>query len=128
MEITNMKQAVKFQQWGEMIRARKESGMTVDAWCKESGVSKKTYYYRLKQLRLEALKESDAAGMLPAGGTPGPAFAELDFSKPAPVPLPAADEDKAVVTVRIGAMLVGIHNGACAGVIADTLRVVKEIC
>ena len=112
-----------------MVRVRKESGMTVDAWCRENGISKKTYYYRLKRLRLEALKEQDVAKqLLSTQALPGPVFTELDFSKNPEVSLPTTSTERPAVTVRIGTAMIVIHNGAEAEVITNTLRVMKEIC
>jgi hypothetical protein len=37
--------------WAERFRERAHSGQTVRAWCSEKGVSVRTYYYRLRQVR-----------------------------------------------------------------------------
>ena len=42
---------IRLQEWAIWIKAQQESGLTVTQWCKESGVDKKTYYYRLKRIR-----------------------------------------------------------------------------
>ena len=43
-EIANAKRLFTLRQWSEMASARIESGLTVDAWCKQNGISIKTYY------------------------------------------------------------------------------------
>lgn len=53
-EIARIKSEVKLKQWVEMVKCRKESGLSVSEWCKENGINLKTYYYRLKRVR-EAL-------------------------------------------------------------------------
>lgn len=37
-----------------MLRDRKESGLSVKAWCTERGITEHAYYYRLRQLRQAA--------------------------------------------------------------------------
>ena len=37
-----------------MLRERKESGLSVRAWCSEHGISEHVYYYRLRKLRQAA--------------------------------------------------------------------------
>ena len=47
--------------WAAMVKARRESGMTVREWCETNGITQSVYYYRLNQLRKAALNEvSDA--------------------------------------------------------------------
>ena len=124
MEIQDAKNIIKLQQWSEMIQARKNSGQTVEMWCKENKISKKTYYYRLKQLRLAALKETPTSAISPlAPAIASPVFAELALC--------ATDNILAVpcaITVRMGAMTVDIQNGASQDMITWTLKVLREIC
>jgi len=37
-----------------MLRQRKESGLSVKAWCQEQGLAEHVYYYRLRKLRQAA--------------------------------------------------------------------------
>lgn len=41
----------RLQQWADMIRACRESGMSIKEFCRQNGISEKTYYYRLHKLR-----------------------------------------------------------------------------
>ena len=42
---------IRNRQWMEMIHARKQSGLSVSAWCRENGISENCYYYRQQKLR-----------------------------------------------------------------------------
>lgn len=44
-----------------MLRERKESGLSVKAWCAERGISEHAYYYRLRQLRQMACNALEQA-------------------------------------------------------------------
>ena len=129
MEITNMKRIVRLQQWSDMIQSRQESGLTVDAWCEKNGIKKKTYYYRLRKVRLSALSDDAACEtrMIPRQTTATPVFAELSLSDEFHV---AAAEGgmRPSVLVTMGRATIGINNDADPGIIANVIRVVREIC
>ena len=114
-----------------MIQACKASGQAVKAWCEENGIGKKTYYYRLKRVRLAALQEPERAGeYFPSAGATPPAFAEL--------PLVASEESvrmfdfptsgSPAISVHMGSATIDINNGANPEIIATALRALREIC
>ena len=41
-----------------MVREREESGLSVKAYCEQSGIAAKTYYYRLRKLREAAVEQA----------------------------------------------------------------------
>ena len=45
---------VRNQQWLQMIRDQKASGLTVKDWCREQHISENCFYYRQQKLRLAA--------------------------------------------------------------------------
>lgn len=49
--ITEIKESVQISQWQREIEERQASGMRVDEWCVQQGISKNTYYYRLRRVR-----------------------------------------------------------------------------
>ena len=42
---------VRARKWMEMIHAQKESGLSIQRWCKENNISENCYYYRKSKLR-----------------------------------------------------------------------------
>ncbi len=42
---------VRAREWLEMIHAQKESGLSIQRWCKENNISENCYYYRKSKLR-----------------------------------------------------------------------------
>lgn len=54
MKISEVKREYQLQEWSGMHRERKESGLSVRAWCSEHGISEHVYYYRLRKLRQAA--------------------------------------------------------------------------
>ncbi len=49
--ITTVKHEVRLREWTAQIEAQQASGMTVQEWCAEKGISPKTYYYHLRKVR-----------------------------------------------------------------------------
>lgn len=54
VKISEVKREYQLQEWSGMHRERKESGLSVRAWCQENGISEHVYYYRLRKLRQAA--------------------------------------------------------------------------
>ena len=56
-EIAQEKTQIRLRNWQVMYQSYVESGQTVSQWCAENSVKPKTFYYRLKRLREEALRQ-----------------------------------------------------------------------
>lgn len=54
VKISEVKQEFQLQEWSGMLRERKESDLSVKAWCQERGLAEHIYYYRLRKLRQAA--------------------------------------------------------------------------
>ena len=56
--------AYRMQQWSQVIRECKQSGLTNREFCQQRGIAEKTFYYWLKKLRT-ALAEQAAPEIVP---------------------------------------------------------------
>ena len=131
MEISEAKRQIKLRKWLEMIQERKASGQTVKAWCKENGICTKTYYYRLRSIRLATLQQPENAGLyLKKPEARRPVFAKLDLGTMHETTDTKNNNMSGIpaVTVRVGDICVDINNGADPAVIASILHLVREIC
>lgn len=50
-KIAEVRKQVQFNEWAEMVRTCRDSGMSVRRWCIENGASQKTYYSHLRRFR-----------------------------------------------------------------------------
>ena len=57
-EIMALKKQVRLESWAAEVESRTSSGLTVQQWCRENGMSPKTYYYHLRKVR-ESIIESE---------------------------------------------------------------------
>ena len=103
-----MSRQERLENWTTRIMACRSSGMTVRAWCRENGLSEKTYYYwqrRLFQTLSEQQKVHETA------------FAEVT---------PPVCSGNVAVTVRIAGAVADIHPGADAVTVETVLRILKS--
>lgn len=91
---TAIAKQVRLSQWAADIRDCKSrpTNVTVDDWCKNHGITKATYYWRLNAVRKACIESVETQTNVVDSS---PTFVEL---KP-PVPIPAKD---ALVSVHIG--------------------------
>ena len=73
MTSTELKHQARQQKWGAAIQECRSSGLSVQQWCRERGITASTYYRRER----EELSIADAAQELPKA----PVFAELPTPK-----------------------------------------------
>ena len=46
-------------EWRRLIHEQQESGQSVRAWCRQNGIRENSYYYWLRIIREEALRETE---------------------------------------------------------------------
>jgi transposase-like protein len=49
---------IRIQQWAAVFKAKAESGLTVDEYCDQNGITRNAYYYWLRRVRAAALKNT----------------------------------------------------------------------
>lgn len=91
--IAAVKREVQLSEWQRQIQERQEQGRTVDEWCMSMGISKGTYYHRLRKVR-EYMCQS--MGGMKAG-------ASEERSRSAVVPIRVAQPtEKAAIEMQFG--------------------------
>lgn len=64
-EINEVKRTIRHENWKRMYEEYQSSGMTVKDWSEAHGISVKTFYYRLRVLRENLLKEKETHDIVP---------------------------------------------------------------
>ena len=64
-EISEVKKAIRHENWKRMYDNYQNSGMTVKEWCTAQGIPVKTFYYRLKVIRQTLVKENETQEIVP---------------------------------------------------------------
>ena len=96
----------KLAEWAGKISECRNSGMAVNAWCKQNGLCEQTYYKW--QRRLFAMAQAQQAVQ----------FAEV-------TPTQHARCSNVAVTVRLAGVEADIHSGADAATVETVLRILK---
>lgn len=119
VDIQKLNKSVRLNDWAQMVRQCRNSGMTVSAWCAENGINPKTYYYRFKRV-CEAIPKELKPGKLPMPQeTKKTVFAEV---------APIRRSANAAITVQFNGAEIQICNGADAETIEVALLALSKIC
>lgn len=59
MTIPEAKRITRINEWRQLIHERQQSGQSVRAWCLQNGIRENSYYYWLRIIRREALRETE---------------------------------------------------------------------
>ena len=57
-EIVTVKKNIRLQEWNRQIEEQRASNLSVQEWCQQHNINSKTYYYHLRRVREEILKQS----------------------------------------------------------------------
>ncbi len=117
MEIKEVVQDVRLQEWAVNIQVQKASGLSVRAWCKENDIGQGSYYYWLNKLRNLALNQY-------TDGT----FEEKTFV-PVQVPTPISTDQKGTanspITIRKGKISIELNNDTPLSTITTILETLQ---
>ena len=122
--VQEMKHAAKVQEWSVRIAECRGSGLGVKAWCREQGISLKTYYNWERVIVKEATRQlALAAPAAPAAPTSAGMLVEVD-----PSTMPNGNECiiEAVVTIRHGGSEITLPAGSSAEMIAELVKVLNR--
>ena len=64
-KIGSIKKEITHRKWQEMYESYISSGKNVTEWCAENGISKKTFYYRLRQIRKDVIETAERHEIVP---------------------------------------------------------------
>lgn len=126
MNVSQTKRNIHLQEWSKLIQTQKSSGLPVRGWCKQNDIKTSTYYYWLRELRKEMLKE-----------LPEPAKSEsfpTSFVEVNPVLISQENSSssmleftKANAFLQIGAISVGLTNQASEKLITNLIRGIRHV-
>lgn len=68
VELQEVKRSSHLAEWAEMVRSCKNSGLTVQTWCREHGLNEKTYYHRQIQVAMRCRERCVGRQSLPKLG------------------------------------------------------------
>ena len=100
----------QMQEWMDIIRDCRSSGLTVQQYCDEKNLSRPTYYYWLNKIRKTAIESVESS----------PAFVEL--KPPAPVSKKAA-----LVSIHVGEATIDLPENISDEFLIRILKAVAHV-
>lgn len=67
--IAEIKEQVQLDRWKKDIENRQAAGLSIAAYCEQQGISKTTYYYRLRKVREHLCRSAGLLPQLPSGSS-----------------------------------------------------------
>ena len=121
--IAAVKREVQLSEWQRQIQERQEQGRTVDEWCISLGISKGTYYHRLRKVRKYMCQRM---GVTEAGTSE-----ERSLSAVVPIRV-AQPKEKAAIEMQFGDLQIKFNESTDTEqlkvVLATIMGINKPVC
>ncbi len=101
-----IKENANLAEWMRQVKECRGSGMSVRAWCEQSGIAVSTYTYRQNKVWKELQKSNQ--------------FVEV------PLSFDESNHSNIAASVRVGSICAEVHNGADEATLAALFRVLKS--
>ena len=115
---------VRLQEWGAAIAECNNSGMTKKEWCRQNGMSLKTFYYRQMRVRQAAYQRMTSV----TREEKGIQFAELtpQLSPPLPVAKPPRSR-KAPAVLCVGKLRIELNESISDAMLKQVITAVQDV-
>ena len=121
--IAAVKREVQLSEWQRQIQERQEQGRTVEEWCISLGISKGTYYHRLRKVRKYMCQRM---GVTEAGTSE-----ERSLSAVVPIRV-AQPKEKAAIEMQFGDLQIKFNESPDAEqlkvVLTTLMGINKPVC
>ena len=121
MDIRSVKRNHNIQQWKSIIQDRNNSGMTVDAYCNQNGLSRHAYFYWLRIIREATLEQPAASGFVELS-LPADAGAETSLI----TAVAAEKAEQSQLILSINGITIQVTENTSSALLARTIGVVKN--
>ena len=109
----------RLEQWTAIIQERISSGKQVNEWCAENNISRDSYYYWLRKVKLALAQEKAIIDT--------PKLPKIVPLLP-PLPVCESNDSGAAIILRVNGITLEIQNCASDAIIERTLKVLQRIC
>lgn len=121
-EAKTLTKEYRLRHWAALIHERISSGKKVDDWCSEHGISRNSYYYWLRKVKLATV--NDVKDETPPNVCGLPKIVPLiPPQPPALMNMPGT-----AIAINVNGLTLNIQEGASQEIIERTLEALKKIC
>lgn len=118
--IAEIKDEIRLSEWQKQIEERRTEGLGVAAWCERKGISKSTYYHRLRRVREYMYKFTV---QLPERSAEQKAVEERCI---VPVSVPARRASESEIEIRLGELRASFHGDASPEALKAVIEVLRS--
>lgn len=115
-EVAARTRQIKLQQWAAMVKEcnSRPSNMSVSEWCKNNGVTKDAYYYRLNKVRSLLLEQLDPEV---------PVKQQVVAVSPEVISVDAPVNNNAALDISINNAVIHVTENTSSGLLAMVVKV-----
>ena len=108
---------IRLKQWTAVFKAKAESGLTVDEYCDQNGISRNAYYYWLRKAKATVLEHTPTT------------FVELEAPKAGnpPSSVGAAVSFMPQITIEKKGFVIGVGTGISKELLTLVLEAVSHV-
>lgn len=117
----------RLSHWARIMRERKDSGMSIRAYCRQEGFHENVYYYWQKKLREAAYDELARRETLQSSTPEGWALCTAE-TKPPALAAKGENTQTAQIVVEVNGLRITVSNGYPPEQLARLLRELVETC
>ena len=123
MDVQEVRDQVRIQEWMELIKERNSSGMTIREWCRIKGLSENQYYYWLRKIRKTACTALESQGdLVPQVQSESPSFAQINV-----IPDKRPDASASGISIQVNNASIHIGGDVPARQIAAMMKVITHV-
>lgn len=123
MDTRSIKRNYQLQQWRKIIQEQTTSGLTIDEFCKQNGLSRNSYFYWLRLVRVEAVNaQQNSSG-----------FVELKLPDhhndvvPCITPVSAPEQEPSQLTLSVNGIVIQVTDCTSSDLLARTIEVIRYV-
>ena len=120
MDTREMAAEYRMSQWAQILRERKESGLSVRAYCKTAGIHENKYFYWQKKLREGACEDIRQAKPKEIGAAVPNGWAICEIEK--------AETERGAVYIEIGKSRIAVTSETDQTLLSKACQVLVELC
>lgn len=123
MDTRSIKRNYQLQQWRKIIQEQTVSGLTIDEFCKQNGLSRNSYFYWLRLVRVEEVNaQQNSAGFVELR-LPAP----HNDAVPCVTPISASEQEPSQLTLSVNGIVIQVTDRTSSDLLARTIEVIQHV-
>lgn len=123
MDTRSIKRNYQLQQWRKIIQEQTASGLTIDEFCKQNGLSRNSYFYWLRLVRVEAVNAQQNSTGFVEMRLPAP----HNDAEPCVTPISAPEQEPSQLTLSVNGIVIQVTDRTSSDLLARTLEVIRYV-